>query len=104
MSFLNNDFKTIKKEENLDQAISARLTTTLNSRVRNLVFGIQTKVGNSSMSSNYVLASIKKTLEDEPRIKEIENISFNSVTGGLNIKIEYKDINDFSRMWGGLVV
>lgn len=104
MSFLNNDFKTIKKEENLDQAISARLTTILNSRVRNLVFGIQTEVGNSSMSSNYVLASIKKTLEDEPRIKEIENISFNSVTGGLNIKIEYKDINDFSRMWGGLVL
>lgn len=103
MSFFNNDFTVVKKEENLDQAIAARLTTILNSRVRNLVYGIQSEVGNSNMSSNYILASIKKTLEEEPRIKEIENISFSSSDGSLNIKVEYKDINDFTRMWGGSI-
>lgn len=103
LSFLNGDLSVVRKEENLDQAISSRLTTVLNSRVRNLVYGIQSEVGSSNMSSNYVLASIRKTLEEEPRIKEIENISFNSTNGELNINVAYKDINDFSRMWGGNV-
>lgn len=103
MTFVNGDFNLISKKENLDQAISSRLTTILNSRVRNLVYGIQSEVGNSTMSSNYVLASIKKTLEEEPRIKEIENITFRSENGKLNIQVGYKDINDFTRVWGGIV-
>lgn len=103
LNVLNGDLALVSKEENLNQAITSRLTTILNSRARNLVYGIQSEIGSSNMSSNYILASIKKTLSEEPRIKEIENISFHSNNGGLNITVEYKDINDFSKVWGGVV-
>lgn len=85
------DIATVNGIENLSQAIDSRLETSIDSRIRLSVYGIQNTIGSSNLTSNYILASIEETLLAEPRIKTIDKIKFYGNGDKIYIEIEYTD-------------
>lgn len=96
-----NDFAISEGTQTLGQAINNRLTTTIGGRVRLVSYGLRKMVGESSFIESYIMSSINQTLEQEPRIKNIENVKFVGKGESLNINILYTDINETQQSFGG---
>ena len=93
----NNDFVLVKGNENLNQAIQNRLSTSINRRVRNVVYGIRNETGNpgvdASAIASYITSSIERTILADPRIENIESLEWESSDGStINVNIVYKTI------------
>ena len=99
----SDDLKQIDGVGNLSQAIINRLSTVINSRIRQEIYGIRSAVGSVDVAQNYILASIEETLKREPRIKEIEQISFTTENEQIFITVNYIDVNNNKQVfWGGI--
>lgn len=96
-----NDFAVAEGTASLGQAIKNRLTTTIGGRVRVTSYGLKKMVGESSLVESYIMSSINQTLEQEPRIKNIEKVNFVGKGESLSIDILYTDINGDYQSFGG---
>jgi len=91
----DGDFVLASGVENLNQAILARLSTSINSRVRNVVYGIRNETGSASVDSaaiaSYITSSIEETILADPRVESIEEMSWSSENGeSITVEVIYK--------------
>lgn len=101
LSSFGGDFNIINGAENLNQAISVRLSAYIGSNVRNVLYGLRNSTGENSASNSYLLASIEQTLSEDPRIKSIDRISYKGRGDYLDITIVYTDINNNNYVYQG---
>lgn len=87
--------------KNLEQAISLRLNSEVDSRIRLETYGIRANIGDVSMAQNFILSSIKHTLEKEPRISSVKDVKFKGKEETLYVEVVYEDINHKEAMYGG---
>jgi hypothetical protein len=89
----SGDYLLVDGVENLNQAILLRLRESVNRRVRLTAYGIRTNVSDPVAGVAYILSSIDLTVRMEPRVSAVNNISFIGAGDGLNITVDYTDIN-----------
>lgn len=70
-----------------------RLTTASENRIRLTSYGIRSAIGDTMAMRSYLLSSIEQTVKADPRIKDIEEISFKGNKSALELEIVYTDIN-----------
>ena len=89
----NNDFVLTNGVETVNQGISNRLNTAINSRVRNIVYGIKNTSGLSvntiETAEAYVSASIRQTILQDPRVESIESLTFVGAGEKLQVNVTY---------------
>ncbi len=74
----SGDYLTIGGPENIVQALNLRLNQSLGPRLRLTVYGIIANIGSASNKFapiSYILANLKETIMQDPRINDILNIS-----------------------------
>lgn len=91
----DGDFVLVSGIGNLNQAILARLSTSINSRVRNVVYGIRNETGSASVDSaaiaSYITSSIEETILADPRVDSIEELTWSGGSGEtINVTVVYK--------------
>ena len=89
----SGDYLLVDGVENLNQAILLRLRESVNRRVRLTAYGIRTNVSDPVAGVAYILSSIDLTVRMEPRVSAVNNISFTGAGDGLNVTVDYTDIN-----------
>lgn len=90
----NGDIMTVKNAANLEQALLNRYSTMLGARIRLETYGIQASIGDSvSATSALIQASIYQTTIEDPRVESVEGTTFNGVGDGLNVNVQFIDIN-----------
>lgn len=89
----NGDLYTTNGIETINQAITNRLNTAINSRVRNVVYGIRNEAGLPSNGVNaaatYISASVEQTILADPRIESVEQVTWNGKGESLSIEAIY---------------
>ena len=103
LEIFGEDFSDVSGDENLKQAIEVRLSAYMGSNVRNVLYGLRNSTGQNQSSNAYVLASIEQTLLEEPRIAEINAISFSGRGDNLMIEIDYTNINNVKNVYQGVI-
>lgn len=86
------DFAVTKSVENLNQAVSMRLTTAAEKRIRLNAYGIKSQIGEDAVK-NYLLSTVEQTVLADPRITEINEITVTSEGDKIYISVDYTDIN-----------
>lgn len=104
----DGDFALISGVNNLNQAILARLSTSINSRVRNVVYGIRNETGSASVDSaaiaSYITSSIEETILADPRVESIEELDWSSDNGeSISVSVVYKTITGNINTYKGKV-
>lgn len=97
------DFATVSGADNLAQALSMRLTTASESRLRLVTYGIRVATGDPMAAQSYLLGSIEQTVSAEPRIDTVDSITFEGTSDGLNLQVMYTDINGASGEYEGVI-
>ena len=90
---VSGDIAAISGQDNLLQAITNRLTTAVEKRIRIGVYGIRATIGDPMAIDSYLLGSIERTIREDPRIEKIDDISFEGRGDALFITVTYTDIN-----------
>lgn len=99
----NGDLAIVTGVENLTQAILSRLSTSINNRIRNNVYGIKSLVGLPvALTNNYIATSLKQTVIEDPRINDINGLSWKGNGDSILIEFSYRDINDNNQSYGGI--
>lgn len=93
IALLGGDIGTIRDKENLAQSIAMRLTTASQKRIRLASYGIRSTIGDPIAIESYLTGSIEQTIKADPRIAEIEDISFSGSGDTLKLEVTYTDIN-----------
>ena len=88
-----NDIGTVGHRDNLTQAIALRLTTASEKRIRLSSYGIRSTIGDPMAVESYLTGSIEQTVKADPRIEEVEDITFKGEGDVLKLEISYTDIN-----------
>jgi hypothetical protein len=88
------DYELSKGERNLAQAVLSRLRESNAKRIRVTAYGIRTSVSDPSAGIAYIMASIKQTLENDPRVASVDTITFSASGDFLDIRVSYRDINN----------
>lgn len=88
-----SDCATVHGQQNLAQAIELRLTTAAQKRIRITAYGIRSSIGEPMAVQSYLTGSIEQTIKTDPRISEIEQISFRGDGDILRLEVVYTDIN-----------
>lgn len=99
----HGDLGIASKQDNLSQAIESRLNTAVDSRIRLQVYGIRSNIGNSSQAQNFIVSSVSRTLDEEPRIKSVDKINYDGTGDTLKLSIHYTDVNGLHQAYGGTV-
>lgn len=89
----NGDLYTTNGLETINQAITNRLNTAVNSRVRNVVYGIRNEAGLPSngvdAAATYISASVEQTILADPRIESVEQVTWSGKGESLAIEAIY---------------
>ena len=97
------DFATVSGADNLAQALSMRLTTASENRLRLATYGIRVSTGDPMAAQSYLLGSIEQTVAAEGRVDTIESITFEGTSDGLNLNVVYTDINGATGEYEGVI-
>lgn len=97
----HGDIGLSSNRSNLSQAIESRLSTAINARLRMQVYGIRASVGAPEQAQNFIVSSVSRTLEQEPRIQTVDKIKFSGAGDSLNLSVEYTDVNGLEQTYGG---
>jgi hypothetical protein len=97
------DFAIADKTMNLSQAVLLRLRESVDKRIRLNTYGIKMNLNNPDASAAYILSSINRTLLEEPRIKTVININFQGFGDGMQVTVDYVDINNTASGTKGMV-
>lgn len=103
LTTVNGDLDIAKGIENLNQAISNRLSTEINSRIRVNTYGIKSTIGGIQEASSYIVSSIELTLLADPRVKSVDAIVFTGEGDNIYVNINYTDINGDKQYFGGSI-
>lgn len=95
------DIKTVDGHDNLTQAIALRLTTASNKRIRLSAYGIRTTIGDPVAVESYLSGSIEQTIQADPRIAEVNELTFEGDGDKLKLEVVYTDINGDTGMYKG---
>ena len=95
------DIKTVDGRDNLTQAIALRLTTASNKRIRLSAYGIRTTIGDPVAVESYLSGSIEQTIQADPRISEVNELTFEGDGDKLRLEVVYTDINGDTGMYKG---
>lgn len=101
IAVFGGDFKKISGDENLQQAIEVRLSAYMGANVRNILYGLRNSIGDNQSSNAYLLSSLEQTLAEEPRIAEVNSISYVGRGDSLYITIDYTNINNVRSVYQG---
>ena len=101
MASAGGDFLLAGGADNLRQAVLLRLRERVRRRIRLGSYGIKTNISDPAAGVAYIISSINLTLSAEPRISAVDNISFTGAGDGLDITVEYTDINRSGGRAGG---
>nr|DAU31833.1 MAG TPA: Protein of unknown function (DUF2634) [Bacteriophage sp.] len=89
----NGDLYTTNGLETINQAITNRLNTAVNSRVRNVVYGIRNEAGLPSngvdAAATYISASVEQTILADPRIESVGQVTWSGKGESLAIEAIY---------------
>jgi hypothetical protein len=89
----SGDYQLTGGINNLNQAILLRLRESVNRRVRLVAYGIRTNISDPIAGKAYIISSIDLTVKRDPRVNAVDNIRFAGMGDGLNVTVEYTDIN-----------
>jgi len=89
----NGDLAVVSGPDNLSQALANRLTTTLGKRIRIGAYGIRATIGDPVAIDSYLFSSIERTVEEDPRIEKIEEVTIEGRGDALFVSVDYLDIN-----------
>jgi hypothetical protein len=78
---------------NLNQAILLRLRESVNRRVRLVSYGIRTNISDPAVGRAYIISSVDSTVSRDPRVESVDNIRFAGTGDGLDVTVNYTDIN-----------
>ncbi len=96
------DLLTVSGLENVEQAIVLRLSESLGVRLRLAVYGIKGAVGQPfSSASAYVQSTIKDTIMQDPRIKNIQNFVFEGKGDSISIEFDYETVDGSTANYAG---
>ena len=95
------DIATVSGKENLTQAIALRLTTAAQKRIRLSAYGIRSSIGEPMAIESYLTGSIEQTIKADPRISEVDEITFKGDGDTLRLEVKYTDINGESGAYKG---
>lgn len=87
------DLKTVNGSDNLTQAIANRLTTASTKRIRLTAYGIRSNIGDPIAVESYLTSTIEQTVKADPRIADVDEITFKGKGDELHLEISYTDIN-----------
>jgi hypothetical protein len=98
----NSDFIAVSGYENINQAITMRLSESLGNRIRLNVYGIRNMIGTPhSVASTYIAASIKDTVLHDPRIEKFDDLYFRGHGDRLYIEFTYYTYDGIIRKYEG---
>ncbi len=103
IDFSSGDFVLVGGQDNINQAITNRLSTEMDSRVRVVAYGIKSAVGSVNIPKGLVISSIKTTLLRDPRVKTVDGISYEGEGDKLHLTINYTTINDYKKTFKGVI-
>jgi uncharacterized membrane protein YgcG len=89
----SGDYMLTDGVANLNQAILLRLRESVNRRIRLIAYGIRTNISDPTAGIAYIISSIDLTVSREPRVSAVNNIRFTGAGDGLNVTVDYTDIN-----------
>jgi hypothetical protein len=89
----SGDYLLTEGVDNLNQAILLRLRESVNRRIRLVAYGIRTNISDPAVGKAYIISSIDLTVSRDPRVSAVDNIKFAGAGDGLNVTVEYTDIN-----------
>lgn len=95
------DIKTVDGRDNLTQAMALRLTTASNKRIRLSAYGIRTTIGDPVAVESYLSGSIEQTIQADPRVSEVNELTFEGDGDKLKLEVVYTDINGDTGMYKG---
>lgn len=87
------DLKTISGKENLTQGIFMRLATASGKRLRLASYGIRAAIGDTLAIESYLTSAITQTVQADPRIDSLDEITIEGEGDSLRVAISYTDIN-----------
>jgi hypothetical protein len=90
---VTGDYKLTDGPNNLEQAVLLRLRESIAKRIRLNAYGIRTNISDPVAGVAYILSSIDLTMNAEPRIQSVDAIKFSGKGDGMDITVEYTDIN-----------
>jgi hypothetical protein len=90
----SGDYKLTDGTNNLSQAILLRLRESVKKRIRLSAYGIRSNISDPTAGVAYILSSIDLTVRGDPRVKSIDDIRFVGSGDGLNVTVDYRDINN----------
>jgi hypothetical protein len=86
----NGDFIVKTDYENMNQAVTARLSESLGSRLRLNTYGIRNVAGApDAIAAAYIATSIKDTVMQDPRIERVEDLYFQGSGDSLLVSFSY---------------
>ena len=100
-ALLDGDIKTIDGRDNLTQAIALRLTTASKKRIRLANYGIRSTIGDPIAVESYLSGSIEQTIKMDPRVAEVNELTFRGNRDQLMLEVVYTDINGDTGMYKG---
>jgi hypothetical protein len=89
----SGDYLLTDGVDNLSQAILLRLRESVNRRIRLVAYGIRTNINDPTAGVAYIISSIDLTVSRDPRVSAVDNIKFTGSGDGMDIRVEYTDIN-----------
>jgi hypothetical protein len=97
----SGDYLLTDGVENLNQAILLRLRESINKRIRLNAYGIRTNINDPTAGVAYIISSVDLTVSRDPRVSVVDNIKFVGTGNGLDITVEYTDINHNNGIMAG---
>jgi nucleoid-associated protein YgaU len=86
----NGDFSTKLYHNNMEQAISLRLSESLGNRIRLSTYGIRNVAGvPDAVATAYLIASVKDTVLQDPRITSMEDVHFQGIGDAMQLEFVY---------------
>jgi hypothetical protein len=98
----NGDFIVKTDYENMNQAISARLSESLGNRLRLSTYGIRNMAGApDTIAVAYIATSIKDTVMQDPRVERIEELYFRGSGDSLLVSFSYYTYDGILQQYKG---
>ncbi len=102
-SVIGGSFKTISGKDNLAQGVFLRLATATEKRIRLSTYGIRAAIGDALAVESYLISAITQTVQADPRISSIKEISVKGSGDKIYITISCEDINGEASSFEGEV-
>ena len=87
------DLAVISGKDNLAQGLFNRLSTASGKRLRLASYGIRNSVGDAMAVESYLASAITQTVQADPRVSSLEEITLEGDGDRLNVAISWEDIN-----------